>query len=336
MGETNIEWAHYTVNAWEGCSKVSPACKNCYAETNSPVRVAEHAMGVQTFEERLEVSDGKLRLKMWGGHDKRTGEGYRVETVGWEKQLRALNRKAARLRENARDATIVVGGQEGCPIEVLRGLPYERPRVFINSLSDTFEIFEGPVYCKQNGRFEVVANSLDDVRKRLFAAIEECAELDILLLTKRPENVIRMCGICCKTHGFPSHVWLGTTVENQEQADKRIPELLRIPARVRFLSMEPLLGKVDLAKTYEVSPAGDGTLAYPLEVHEGGYSKINWVIVGGESGKNARPMHPDWARKIRDQCVAAGLPFFFKQWSGARPKMFGRLLDGREWNEVPK
>ncbi len=405
MGETNIEWAHYTVNAWTGCTKVSPACKHCYAEHDTPIRIVEHAMGVQFG---AESQDGKIRLPMWGGHDKRTGEGYRVETVGWEKQLRALNRKAARLRENARDATIVVGGQEGCPIEVLRGLPYKRPRVFINSLSDTFEAFEafeafeGPVYRKQNGRFEVVANSLDDVRKRLFAIIEECTELDILLLTKRPENVLCTVPVGWrdplsigavlahfggKAPGWPSHVWLGTTAENQEMANKRIPELLRIPARVRFLSMEPLLGEVDLAKAYEVSRANGGTFAYPLEVNEGGYSKIDWVIVGGESGKNARPMHPRWARKVRDQCVAAGVPFFFKQWGEWAPnpgiahkledvalwnpkddnrwiylrdlepdrrenwdehhsgdvrmyrigkKNAGRLLDGREWNEVPK
>jgi protein gp37 len=368
MGETNIEWAHYTVNAWEGCKKVSPACKHCYAEHDTPVRVVEHAMGVQCG---AESQDGKIRLPMWGGHDERTGEGYRVETVGWEKQLRALNRKAKRMREG--HASI-----EGSKY------PYERPRVFINSLSDTFESFEGPVYRKQNGQFEVAANSLDDVRRRLFAVIEECTELDILLLTKRPENVLGMAPRAWQKHfkfadprvgpggyivdaKWPSHVFVGATVENQEMADKRIPELLRIPARVRFLSMEPLLGEVDLAKAYEVTNVG--TLAYPLEVAEGGYLKINWVIVGGESGKNARPMHPDWTRKIQEQCQAAGVPFFFKQWGewwpcergdtrelsfatpkevlvldGERPsvvlrigkKNAGRLLDGREWNEVPK
>ena len=332
MGKTNIEWAHYTVNAWTGCSKISPACKNCYAEHDTPVRVAEHQLAKQLD---APIFGLKIRLPMWGGHDKRTGEGYRVEAVGWEKQLRALNRRAAAFRK----------GYESTGAKY-----YERPRVFINSLSDTFEEFKGPIYRKQNGRFEVVANSLDDVRRRLFTVIEECAELDILLLTKRPQNVLGMVPLSWvgtndfyRTHGgWPSHVWFGTTVENQVMADERIPELLRIPARVRFLSMEPLLGEVDLKMDIPIEPV----------------TKLDWVIVGGESGKDARPMDPDWARKIRDQCIAAGVPFFFKQWGEHGPRReavnmsppyrfeervarvgktnAGRLLDGREWSEVPK
>ena len=183
MGETNIEWAHYTVNAWTGCSKISPACKNCYAEHDTPVRVAEHQLAKQLD---APIFGLKIRLPMWGGHDKRTGEGYRVETVGWEKRLRALNRKAHSNRVDHNNRALRLPA--GTPSPFGR---YERPRVFINSLSDTFESFEGPIYRKQNGRFEIVANSLDDVRRRLFAVIEECAELDILLLTKRPENVYK-------------------------------------------------------------------------------------------------------------------------------------------------
>ena len=131
------------------------------------------------------------------------------------------------------------------------------------------------------------------------------------------------------------HVWLGVSVENQEQADKRIPELLKVPARVCFLSCEPLLGPVNLGFSL---------------------ARIDWVIAGGESGPGARPMHPDWARGLRDQCQAAGVPFFFKQWGDVvyqtstngngsltwtQPyrigkKAAGRLLDGREWNEMPE
>lgn len=415
MGTTNIEWAHYTVNPAEGCSKISPACKNCYAEHDTPVRLVEHAMGVQRG---AEPADGKIRLKMWGEHNPSTGTGYRVETVGWEKQLRMLNRKAAAFRKG---------------YESTGARHYERPRVFINSLSDTFEAFEGPVYRKQNRRFEVVANSLAVVRKRLFACIEECTELDILLLTKRPENVLGMvpshwaenpcgatglqqipfcpmpighaggCSLAPRNNhsitGWPSWVWVGATVENQEMADKRIPELLRIPAWVRFLSMEPLLGEVDLDSLCLTVPNSDTYSALygwrtsyqskgrrgecSVGVMSSKYERIHWVIVGGESGTNARPMNPDWARKIRDQCQAAGVPYFFKQWGewgdpdsiehtglavngwheddGApmcswpgdaingieipctRPTVYkvgkkaaGRLLDGREWNEVPK
>ena len=108
------------------------------------------------------------------------------------------------------------------------------------------------------------------------------------------------------------NVWLGVSVENQEAADERIPDLLAIPAAVRFLSCEPLLGPIDLGRW--LKPGGA----------EGGRS---WVIAGGESGPGARPMHPDWARGLRDQCTSAGVPFFFKQWG---EWLAGRWQDGQE------
>lgn len=163
----------------------------------------------------------------------------------------------------------------------------------------------------------------------------------------------------------PRNVWIGTSVEDQAAACKRIPELLRIPARVRFLSCEPLLGPVDLrwylrganceacgwiGQLDELIELGDvhgcpecwdstATVEaqYPGEIH--------WVIAGGESGPGARPMHPDWARALRDQCQAAGVAFLFKQWgewasdshvvARVGKKAAGRRLDGREWNEFP-
>ena len=111
---------------------------------------------------------------------------------------------------------------------------------------------------------------------------------------------------------WPPNLWMGVSVETQDYV-RRIDELRRLPAAVRFLSCEPLLG--------------------PLELDLDG---IHWVIVGGESGPRFRPMDPDWARSIRDQCVAAGVPFFFKQWSGLRPKTLGRELDGRDWSQFPE
>ena len=194
------------------------------------------------------------------------------------------------------------------------------------------------------------------------------------------------------------NVWLGTSVENQEQADKRIPHLLQTPAAVRFLSIEPLLGRIDLTKL-PVPGAKEGLCVDALKSNDARYFEaehhVDWVIVGGESGHGARPMHPDWARSLRDQCVAAGVAFFFKQWGeyicepipddfsaahdccidhlgrdcaisfshGERweahaekstwqrcekfdrrwvlpnrvgKKAAGRLLDGREWNEMPE
>jgi protein gp37 len=193
----------------------------------------------------------------------------------------------------------------------------------------------------------------------LLELIELTHGLDWLMLTKRPENAVRLIqqaagrGIRNFFERNP-HVWMGTSVENQEQADKRIPHLLDIPARVRFLSMEPLLGPVNLNRWLVADMRADG----------GGVARLNvirWVIVGGESGHNARPMRPEWARSIRDQCQAADVPFFFKQWGEWWPheqgqwsggpligfdapddefykigKMAaGRLLDGREWSEFP-
>lgn len=145
------------------------------------------------------------------------------------------------------------------------------------------------------------------LRDRLFATIRATPALDWLLLTKRIGNAKSMLPADWGS-GY-ANVWLGTTIVNQEEADRDIPKLLAVPARVRFLSMEPLLGPVDLTrwmpnKTLRVT-------------HHRGVSRPDgpdWVIVGGESGHGARPMHPDWVRSLRDQCAAAGVAFHFKQW----------------------
>jgi protein gp37 len=168
--------------------------------------------------------------------------------------------------------------------------------------------------------------NLDRMRRRLFALIDATSNLDWLLLTKRPENILSMWPDCaiepCETlhSDGRKNVWLGTSVENQEYADKRIPALIqcRDLSPVLFLSCEPLLGSLDLNFVRDNPP-------------------IDWVIVGGESGPNARPSHPDWFRSIRDQCSAAGVPFHFKQWGEfdehqkrVGKKAAGRLLDGEE------
>jgi protein gp37 len=172
----------------------------------------------------------------------------------------------------------------------------------------------------------------------------------------------------------PSNVWLGVSAERQQEADQRIPDLLATPAHLRFVSLEPLLGPIDL--TAVVSQRSGATLNalkpwHPVRIggskieHGPPSTTLDWVIVGGESGREARPMHPDWARALRDQCVAAHVPFFFKQWGEWKPghpggltnqvadgasykildpktsvarvgkKAAGRLLDGAEWSEWP-
>jgi protein gp37 len=174
-----------------------------------------------------------------------------------------------------------------------------RYRVFCASLADVFE--DRP--------------ELYSWREELFGLIDKTPNLDWLLLTKRPENVERM--VLEITAGYLGlanfgNVWLGTSVENQEQADRRIPHLMAIRAKVRFLSMEPLLGPVDLWSARYSNP--NGGLTGAVTSWDNG---INWVIVGGESGKNSRPMYAEWAQAIKRDCEGAGVPFFFKQGSAA-------------------
>ena len=200
----------------------------------------------------------------------------------------------------------------------------KRERVFCASPADVFD--------------EEVA---DEWRDELFSLVRACQNLDWLLLTKRPvkmHDYLLASSWWIKDPLF--NVWLGVSVENQKRAEERIPFLIKTPARVRFLSCEPLLG--------------------PLELDLKG---VHWVIAGGESGPHARPMHPEWARRLRGQCKLVGVPFFFKQWGEfipasqfVKPRMTpeksyqvvdgevmvrvgkkpaGRTLDGREWNDVP-
>lgn len=194
-----------------------------------------------------------------------------------------------------------------------------RRKVFCASLADVFD----------NHR-----SILPEWRADLWALIAATPHLDWLLLTKRPQNIVKMLpdgyGAPAWGDGWPN-VWLGTTAENQTEFDRRSNYLRAAPAVVRFISYEPALAAIDADLT-----------------------GIHWLICGGESGPGARPMHPDWARSLRDQCKAADVRFFFKQWGDhawteriegdpstltsyrAGKKFAGRLLDGREWNEMPE
>lgn len=212
----------------------------------------------------------------------------------------------------------------------------------------------------------------------LIKIIRDTPQHTYQILTKRPE---KMEDFFLKLGFVLPNLWLGVTTENQEQADKRIPVLLQIPAAVRFVSVEPILGRVDLTELpipHEIDKRGFDFNALTDQDDEHYYNdhpKIDWVICGGESGPSARPMHPDWVRSLRDQCQAAGTPFFFKQWgewaeiehrfaelpddiglsfsgevtgyaslhnAGAvsmrrvGKKAAGRLLDGKTWDEYPE
>ena len=185
-----------------------------------------------------------------------------------------------------------------------------RQRVFCASLADVFD------------------NAIDPTWSRdLFDLIGQTPNLDWLLLTKRIGNVMSMVSEtaqyqfdleCLQNPRMPENVWIGATIVNQEEADRDIPKLLKVPAQVHFLSMEPLLGPVDLERPMpgpDLDQGGGGKICQPWLIQSG----IDWVIVGGESGADARPMHPEWARDLRDQCAAAGVPFLFKQWGEWAP-----------------
>lgn len=129
----------------------------------------------------------------------------------------------------------------------------------------------------------------------------------------------------------PPNTWLGVTCENQAAADERIPLLLKTPAAVRFVSMEPMLGPVDIER-YMLSDYDKAAHNSQMTGNECRTNKLDWVIVGGESGPGARPCHPDWVRSIRDQCVARNVPFHFKQWGDAVE--YGCALDGHPWKEA--
>lgn len=220
----------------------------------------------------------------------------------------------------------------------------ERKRVFCASMADVFEILQ-PMH-PQHGE-------MDTARADLWKLIEATPALDWQLLTKRPKNILPLVPRHWREDGLPANVWVGTTVENQEWAEKRIPYLLRVPARVRFLSCEPLLGPIEFS---DVTRRSDAVSQLGKQALAG----IHWVIAGGESGHGARPSHPDWFRSLRDQCQAVRVPFFFKQWGSYGPvwtdpspvtrvagediiglgligkKAAGRTLDRREWSEFPE
>lgn len=256
---TAIEWCDSTFNPWMGCTRVSPACDDCYAARSTPARTLGVAWGAG--QERRRTSEANWRLP-----------------VQWERNHAAFEAEHGRRR-----------------------------RVFCASLADVFD------------------NEVDSAwRSNLLRLILDTPHLDWLLLTKRVGNVSRMLADVAGdlqlvahrswTGELPANVWLGATVVNQAEADRDIPKLLAVPARVRFLSIEPMLGPVDLG----FAEPCDHTRRSHEEI--GCWKALSWVICGGESGPKARPMHPDWARSLRDQCEAAGVPFLFKQWGEWCPR----------------
>lgn len=194
---------------------------------------------------------------------------------------------------------------------------HERHRVFCSSMADVFD-----------------KNAPPGARERVWALMRQTPQLDWLLLSKRIANAGKMLPEDWG-EGY-ANAWLGISVVNQEEADRDIPKLLDTPARIRFLSMEPLLGPIDITPWLQPDTLDNSTA-----------NAIDWIIVGGESGPKARPMQPDWVRSLREQCRTAGTAFFFKQWGEFMPlghpvnmlrmgkKAAGRMLDGRTHDGIP-
>lgn len=319
---TKIEWADSTFNPWMGCTKVSPACDNCYAAVSTPVRTKGIQWGQGKPRQRTSAANWNLPVR-WN-------EQKFVECIecGWRGELRSVERPAGQ-------NPICPSCSEQAPMRI------SRRRVFCASLADWLD---------NEVDIEWFADLLDLIRRT--------PNLDWLLLTKRIGNWSarmveaqilaeddptgsELCEwITAWINGRPpANVWIGATVVNQEEADRDIPKLLQVPARIRFLSIEPMLGAIDLSSAWHGESAliadcwGDCAWCSnghpPLHNCQSGrqsdseYNKgrsgLDWVICGGESGPNARPLHPDWISGLRDQCDEDGVAFLFKQWGEYRP-----------------
>jgi protein gp37 len=345
MADTSkIEWTDATWNPIVGCSIVSPGCTNCYA-----MRMAARLQSC--------IGDGKHLVGHYDGTVKRIN-GHAVWT----------------------------GKVALAPDHILTApLRWQKPRrIFVNSMGDLFHesipdawidrVFAVMALSPQH-EFQVLTKRAKRMRDYVchisepgFGARDRIDNVVLgWRLDRTHKEVFRSGRLDVVNDGYDAcerwplpNVWLGVSAERQQEADERIPHLLQTPAAVRFVSAEPLLGPIDFRRAFYVGEEGGGE-------HVGSKRQmIGWIIVGGESGPKARPMHPQWARDIRDQCQAAGVPFFFKQWGeyiavapngpgqGAPlrerqdeiaigdvvmrrvgKKAAGRLLDGREHNDMP-
>lgn len=279
IGPDGKTWPGFTFNPWEGCQEVSPGCKNCYAKDRN-----RHWHPVK------KIRKGKL-VVVGGKHWGKKAPRRMTSEAAWKKPLK-WNRDA-----------------------LAAGVRF---KVFCASIADVFE-----------DRPDLVAP-----RARLFALIEATPGLDWLFVTKRPENMVAMAPASW-AKSWPVNVWAGCTVENQEMAEQRIPHLIRVPAAIRFLSMEPLLEAVDLDPPTCPTCGGHDSIAgtdgatpfcreHGDEMAFGAWldpcadakqAGISWIIVGGESGAQAkvRPFDVEWARSLVKQAREAGIAPFVKQ-----------------------
>jgi protein gp37 len=311
MGEaTKIQWTSHTFNPWSGCTKVAPGCANCYASVDYSV---------------------KIRGVKWGPD----GNRIRKADSGWKEPLawdRAAKAAGERRRVFCASLADVFEDWKG-PILDKNG----------DTLHKAAAWQRGEGYIPLDLHIGKSAVTMADLRVDLFRLIDQTPNLDWLLLTKRPENIRRMWGMkadkrpifpgapgplgqpvdCLVADAYRENVWLGTSISDQATADKAVPELMKCRnlSPVLFLSIEPLLGPVDLTRVgnHDGTSANlfDGNCLYVGDIGaEYAWTPRNflrWVIVGSESGHKRRPMHVEWAMSLREQCANAGVPFFMKQ-----------------------
>lgn len=316
QGENGISWTDETWNPIRGCRRVSDGCRNCYAE-----RVAHRFSGEGQPYEGLTDAKGR-----WNGEVMFLPEKL-VEPLRWTKpRLVFVNSMSDLFFEKLSNAQIAA------IFAVMAAASRHTFQVLTKRAARMVEWFK---WLEQQAQTKTVPG-LEDARLAVcLGHLQELAPEVYLRAKKTAEELV-----------WPlPNVWLGVSVEDQAAADARIPLLLQCPAAVRWISAEPLLGAVDLSRWLgEIGELGAWT---------GFGERLDWVVVGGESGPGARPMQVQWARDLRDQCQAAGVAFHFKQWGawGPRPgeygkgtpllsrlgkKAMGRELDGRTWDEWPK
>ncbi|WP_374713791.1 DUF5131 family protein [Symbiobacterium terraclitae] len=349
---TSIEWTDATWNPIRGCSRVSEGCRNCYAERQA-IRFAGAG---QPYEGLVRSTDHGPR---WTGQV-RLAEELLEAPLRWRKPRRVFVNSMSDLFHEALPFSVIAA-----IYGVMALTPRHTYQVLTKRPQRAVEFFH---WLDRAAEVAEVTFPEDSINWRRWHILRAAA---IRFLGTGP-----LPGIPADDPPWPlPNVWIGVSVENQAAADERIPYLLQTPAAVRFVSCEPLLGPVDLTAVrpdaYTVLDVlnGCGVTTRPAAMGQSvpnvWTERLDWVVVGGETGPGARPMHPDWVRSIRDACVAAGVPFFFKQWGeycypsqmssdtwqqvdmainlghhsdspiGVGKRLAGALLDGREWREWP-
>ena len=362
MGDTKIEWADAVWNPIRGCTKVSDGCRHCYA-----MRLAARFSGPGQPYEGLAVM--KPDGPQWTNQVRLVPERL-ADPLRWKKPRRIfVNSMGDLFHEKLIDDVIdqvfaVMASASQHQFLILTKRP-KRMRHYFNDLRARglqaladYEARKREYFETHKREFRVGYTIPDPPTPELRALYDTAAAAEHQPLSGT--NSPAFCGFSGGEYHWRSwplpNVWLGVSVEDQETAIARIPALLETPAAVRFVSAEPLLGPIDLQKA-AYAACRDSRGNWDLKAY------LHWVIVGGESGPGARPMHPDWTRSLRDQCQTAGIPFFFKQWGEWLPQDHfhcslaygaavtflskmrfvrlgkqgaGRSLDGLEWDAYPE